>query len=141
MGPYTIDSLLGQGGMGSVYKAFHKDKAEQALAVKVVWGSPLNTSFAQRFRTEWEVLSKMDHPNIAKLYGDVMEDGNNTFFAMEFVDGEKITDYCSDRALDLKSRLELFLNTCRAVKHAHANQIIHRDIKPANILVWNRKGD
>ena len=134
IGPYQIDSLLGQGGMGSVYKVYQNDQ-NHPLALKVVWANPLDASFTKRFKTEWAVLSKMRHPHIAQLYGEVMQEGQNTFFAMEFVDGVQITRYCKDKSLNLNSRLALFLDVCDAVNHAHSNQIIHRDIKPGNILV------
>ncbi|MBX2818681.1 MAG: protein kinase [Rhodothermaceae bacterium] len=135
IGPYRIEELIGRGGMGAVYKAYRETGSTHPLAVKVLHRDTNHASLVRRFKIEWQILSSLSHPNIAKLYGTVHVDKGKPFFAMEFIDGIPITSFCDAERLSLTERLQLFLKVCSATRHAHENQIIHRDIKPANVLV------
>ena len=139
MGPrhYRLLRHLGEGGMGTVYLAERCDgDFTQQVALKLLTaaaeGSPILT---ERFSQERKLLARLEHPGIARLLdGGALADGK-PFLAMEYVQGERIDVWCDRRALDLPSRIALFLRVCAAVEYAHRNLIIHRDIKPANILV------
>ena len=137
IGPYRIERLLGEGGMGMVYLA-HRDDGEfhQRVALKLVRRSlHLDSRIVRRFREERRMLAALSHPGIARLFDGGLTGDNLPYFAMEFVEGLSIDRYCTARALTVEERLELFARVCDAVAHAHGKQIIHRDIKPSNILV------
>jgi len=136
VGPYRLVRQLGRGGMGTVYLAERVDgQFRQTVALKLIrWGLDTDETLA-RFASERQILADLDHPNIARLYdGGVTEDGR-PYFAMEYVEGEPITDYCDRHQFSITQRLALFRTVCRAVQHAHRNLIVHRDLKPSNILV------
>lgn len=134
---YRILRLLGEGGMGMVYLAERYDQGmSQQVALKFLHaaaqGSPV---LNERFSQERRLLARLEHPGIARLLdGGVMDDGK-PFLAMEFVEGERIDQWCDQRRLTLNERIEVFLKVCDAVEFAHRSLVIHRDIKPANILV------
>jgi serine/threonine protein kinase len=133
LGPYRVESLLGAGGMGSVYLATHVNFRGPA-ALKILSDS-FSPERRARFEYEKRHLGQLNHPSIAQIFhADVHADGT-LFFAMEFVDGKPIGRYCDDEALTLRSRIELLLRICEAVQAAHSKGIIHRDIKPSNVLV------
>lgn len=134
VGPYQLDSLIGSGGMGSVYRAHRADgRFEQTVAIKLVLSA--HPGLRERFRNEQGILAGLRHPAIAQLLdGGETEDGI-PFIAMEFVDGVPITDYCRAHLPDARSRVRLLLDVADALAHAHRNLVIHRDIKPSNILV------
>lgn len=136
VGPYRIEAELGRGGMGVVYRAFRVDGAfQQEVALKVTRRSAAAPAVLDRFRRERQILALLNHPNIARILdGGATPDGR-PFFVMELVSGENIAAYCAKRKLPLRKRLELFLQACAAVAHAHRFLIIHRDLKPANIMV------
>ena len=137
VGPYRVERLIGEGGMGSVYLAHRDDgQFDQRVALKLVRrGLHLDSRIVRRFREERQILAALNHPGIARLLdGGLTEDGL-PFFAMEYVDGMPIDRYCDERGLSIDARLELFARVCDAVAHAHEKQIVHRDIKPSNILV------
>ena len=137
VGPYRIERLIGEGGMGSVYLARRDDgEFDQRVAVKLVRrGLHLDSRIVRRFREERQILATLTHPGIARLLdGGLTEDGL-PFFAMEFVEGVPIDRYCDARGSTVDERLELFARVCDAVAHAHGKQVVHRDIKPSNILV------
>ncbi len=136
IGPYRVAGELGRGGMGQVLLAERADgDFEQRVALKIVRGGLNRGEIARRFRHERRILARLRHPNIATLHdGGVTEDGL-PYFAMEFVEGTRITDYCDEHRLDLEARVELFEAVCRAVQHAHRNLVVHRDLKPSNVLV------
>jgi Tol biopolymer transport system component/tRNA A-37 threonylcarbamoyl transferase component Bud32 len=142
VGPYRIEQVIGQGGMGTVFLA-HRDDGEfdQRVALKLVRRGPhLDARVVRRFREERQILAALNHPGIARLLdGGIAEDGL-PFFAMEYVEGETITEYCDRRALGIEERLALFVRVCDALAHAHEKYIVHRDIKPSNILV-TREGN
>jgi tetratricopeptide (TPR) repeat protein len=137
IGSYRILREIGRGGMGTVYLAERADDQYQRLvAVKLLpaW-SARNERLVRRFVDERQILAALDHPDIARLFdGGVTTDGL-PWFAMEYVDGVPIDQYCKARDLTIESRLELFCRVCSAVQYAHRNLVVHRDLKPANILV------
>ena len=137
VGPYRVERLIGEGGMGSVYLAQRADgEFDQRVALKLVrTGLHLDSRIVRRFRDERQMLAALNHPAIARLLdGGLTEDGL-PFFAMEYVDGLSIDRYCDAHDLGIEQRLTLFAQVCDAVAHAHGKQIVHRDIKPSNILV------
>ena len=140
IGRYRILEVLGQGGMGIVYLGEQTEPIHRQVAVKVIRASRLDKQFTHRFEAERQALARMSHPCIAQVYeaGDT-EDGQ-LFFAMEHVPGEPITDYCDREHLPIEARLDLFVEVCRGIHHAHQKGILHRDIKPANILVATEQG-
>jgi serine/threonine-protein kinase len=134
IGPYRLDSLLGSGGMGSVYRAHRVDgRFEQTVAIKLVLSA--HPGLRDRFRNEQGILAGLKHPAIAQLLdGGETEDGT-PFIAMEFVEGVSITDYCRAHLPDAEARVRLMIEVADALAHAHRNLVVHRDIKPSNILV------
>lgn len=134
IGAYVLDDLLGAGGMGTVYRAHRVDgRFEQTVAIKLVLTA--HRGLRERFRKEQEILAGLRHPAIAQLIdGGEAEDGT-PYLAMEYVDGEPITDYCRGNLPDVGGRVRLMLRVAGALAHAHRNLVIHRDIKPSNILV------
>jgi eukaryotic-like serine/threonine-protein kinase len=136
IGPYRILRQIGRGGMGRVYLAARADQAfDKHVAIKVVERGLDTEDMIRRFRSERQILARLDHPNITRILdGGATEDGL-PFLVMEYVEGEPIDQYCDARGLDVTGRLKLFQGVCAAVHYAHQNLIIHRDIKPANLLV------
>jgi serine/threonine-protein kinase len=136
VGAYVIESELGRGGMGSVWRARRiDDRFESTVAVKFLHASWIGLEGAERFRAEGQLLGRLDHPNIARLIDAGVLDGAEPYLVIEYVEGEPIDAYCDRNALDVRSRVTLFLDVLAAVAHAHNHLIIHRDIKPANIFV------
>ena len=136
VGPYRLKRELGAGGMADVWLAERADGAfARDVALKLPLISRLRRDLAQRFTRERDILARLEHPHIARLYdAGVTEDGL-PYLAMEYVAGQPITEYCDAHRLDITARLKLFLQVLEAVQFAHANLIIHRDLKPSNILV------
>ena len=138
VGPYRIAGLLGEGGMGRVYRAERTDGAfERTVALKLVRRSLAlaGADVAERLRRERDVLASLEHPNIARLYGGGETPDGVPWVAMELVDGEPITAYARARALSVSARVALAVDVCRAVEHAHRRLVVHRDIKPSNVFV------
>jgi serine/threonine protein kinase/tetratricopeptide (TPR) repeat protein len=137
-GPYRLIRELGHGGMGTVYLAVRDDDAfQKRVAIKVLKRGMDTEAIVRRFRHERQILASLEHPHIASLLdGGTTRDGR-PYFAMEYVEGQPITDYCDARQLDTTARLDLFRKVCAAIQYAHQNLIIHRDIKPANVLVMD----
>ncbi len=136
IGPYRLLRELGQGGMGVVWLAERADGApKRPVALKLPILSLHDRTMADRFARERDILAQLAHPCIARLYDAGVTHGGQPYFALEYVEGEKITTYCDTRRLGLKQRLQLFLQVLSAAQHAHTNLIVHRDLKPANILV------
>jgi non-specific serine/threonine protein kinase/serine/threonine-protein kinase len=136
VGPYQVTEEIGEGGMGSVYRAMRvDDQYQKQVAIKVV-RSGFDTRFAlARFKAERQILANLEHPNIARLLeGGSTEDGQ-PYFVMEYIQGQPLDQYCDDHKLTVTERLQLFRTVCSAVQYAHQNLVIHRDIKPSNILV------
>jgi serine/threonine protein kinase/Tfp pilus assembly protein PilF len=136
VGAYELKSVIGKGGMSTVYAAKRADaQYEQTVAVKVVHQTSLHPRLRARLRAERHILATLDHPCIARLIDSgEMEDGA-PYLVMEYVDGISADVYCDSHTLFIRERLELFLQICAAVQFAHRNLVVHRDIKPANILV------
>lgn len=136
IGAFTILRELGHGGMGSVYLAQRADDSvAQRVAIKIVRPGRLDTATLARFRVERQVLALFNHPNIASLIDlGELEDGA-PYVIMEYVEGVPITDHANSVNCTLAQRLDLFLQVCDAVLHAHRNLVLHRDIKPSNVLV------
>jgi eukaryotic-like serine/threonine-protein kinase len=133
-GPYRILKLLGEGGMGVVYLAQRKDLGTE-VAIKFLrdaWFSPLRR---ERFAQEQRTLAQMNHPSIARLYDASTLDDGTPWFAMEYVDGLPLAEYCRQNRCPIEVRLQLFRSVCEAVQYAHGHAVIHRDLKPSNILV------
>jgi len=141
IGAYRVLHPIGQGGMGTVYLAERADGAfEHRVALKVVRDPLATGAVRRRFQQERNILARLDHPGIARLFDGGVTDDGRPYLVMEFVDGEPITAACVRRQLSLETRLRLFADVCAAVQHAHRNLVIHRDIKPANVLV-NASGE
>ena len=135
-GSYTLDSLLGQGGMGTVWLAHRSDgRYDARVAVKLLNPALLGPGGIGRFRREGHALGRLTHPNIARLIDAGVTQSGQPYLVIEYVEGEAITTWCSARQLGLTARLRLFLDVLAAVAHAHAKFILHRDLKPSNILV------
>ena len=132
---YRIIRKLGAGGMGTVFLAEQFNPIRRNVAVKVIKKGMDSEQVMARFEAERQALAMMDHPNIARVFDAGLTSEGQPFFSMEYVDGVPLTDYCDEHQLDLRRRLELFVQVCNAVQHAHQKGIIHRDLKPANILV------
>jgi len=135
IGPYQVVEEIGHGGMGVVYRAVRADdQFRKEVAIKVVRGGLNDELSLQRFRAERQILANLDHPNIARLLDGGTVDGR-PYVVMEYVQGMPIDEYCDQRKLPVRARLELFGKVCSAVAYAHQRLVIHRDIKPGNILV------
>lgn len=135
LGPFRILRRLGHGGMAEVYLAERRDHGfVQQVALKVI-ARGFNADGVERFERERRIVASLQHPDIARLYDGGVTDDGRPYFALEYVDGEPITEFCDRRRLPLADRLELFIRVVRAVQYAHANLLVHRDLKPDNILV------
>ena len=136
VGPYRLVRELGRGGMGTVFLAERDDDQYHArVAVKLVRPGMDTEFILDRFRRERQTLARLQHPNICRLLDGHTTDTGHPYIVMEYIDGQWLTEYARDRALDVPARLRLFLQVCAAVDYAHRNFIIHRDLKPSNILI------
>jgi len=136
IGAYEVEQLLGEGGMGSVYRARRvAGEIEQQVAIKIARRQVLDDTALARFRLERQVLALLQHPQIATMH-DLGELADGTpYIVMEYVQGRPLLDDVAARGLGLEERLHLFLLLCDAVAYAHRNLVVHRDIKPGNVLV------
>src|SRR4249919_717165 len=136
VGPYRLERMLGEGGMGQVWLAARADGLYQRrVALKLLRPGLVDPNLRLRFTRERQILARLAHPHIARLLDAGVSGDHQPYLALEYIEGEPITDYCRARKLSLESRLDLFHQICDAVSHAHANLIVHRDLKPSNILV------
>jgi serine/threonine protein kinase len=136
IGNYRLVSVLGRGGAGTVYLAERADRQYSAqVAIKVVDTATLHGDLGARFRAERQILASLNHPNIGRLLNAGETEEGQPYLVMEYIDGEQLDRYADRQSLDLRSRLQLFLEICGAVQYAHQNLVVHRDLKPANILV------
>ncbi len=136
VGKYKLLQQIGEGGMGSVWMADQTEPVKRRVAVKLIRverGS--SKTILSRFEAERQAIALMDHPNIAKLLDAGTTEAGQPYFVMELVKGVPLTEYCDTHKLDIPERLNLFMQICSAVQHAHQKGIIHRDLKPTNILV------
>jgi eukaryotic-like serine/threonine-protein kinase len=134
-GPYRILTVLGEGGMGTVYLAEQTEPIRRRVALKVVKLGMDTKQVLARFNHERQVLARMEHSGIARILDAGASSRGRPFFVMDYIEGTCITSYCDRYRLTTAQRLQLFLPVCRAVQHAHNKGIIHRDLKPSNVLV------
>jgi serine/threonine protein kinase len=136
IGPYRLERLLGEGGMGQVWLASRADGLyERRVALKLLRPGLADPNLRLRFTRERQILARLEHAHIARLLDAGISADQQPYLALDYVDGEPITDWCRLRTPSIEARLRLFLQVCEAVSHAHANLIVHRDLKPSNILV------
>jgi serine/threonine protein kinase/WD40 repeat protein len=135
IGPYKLLQQIGEGGMGTVFMAEQMHPVQRKVALKVIKLGMDSRQVIARFEAERQALALMDHPNIAKVLDAGTTEAGRPYFVMELVNGVPITNYCDERQLTPRQRLELFLPVCQAVQHAHHKGIIHRDLKPSNVMV------
>ena len=135
IGRYKLLQRLGEGGCGVVYMAEQEVPVRRRVALKIIRLGMDTESVIARFGAERQALALMDHPNIAHVLDAGATETGRPYFVMELVRGSKITEYCNEHHLDTRQRLDLFIQVCHAIQHAHQKGVIHRDIKPSNILV------
>ena len=140
IGPYRVLEVLGEGGMGIVYLAQQDKPIRRRVAIKVLKAGMDTREVLARFEAERQMLSVMDHPNIARALDAGETHRGRPYFVMELVKGEPIARYCDRHQLSIPDRLKLLVPVCRAIQHAHHKGIIHRDLKPSNILVTSIDG-
>src|ERR1022692_10378 len=132
LGPYTLISQIGEGGMGSVWLAERNDgRFERRIAVKFLSVALSGRGGEQRFKREGSILGRLAHEHIAELVDAGVSPAGQPYLILEYVEGDHIDRYCDDRMLNVEARVRLFLDVLVAVAHAHANLIVHRDIKPS----------
>lgn len=135
VGAYTIERLLGRGGMGEVWLASrHDGRFEGKCAIKLLDAAVHVGLHAERFEREGRFLARLDHPHVARLLDAGTLDGQPCL-TLEYIEGQRIDEYCAERGLSIESRVRLFLDVVSAVAHAHAQLVVHRDLKPSNVLV------
>jgi serine/threonine protein kinase len=134
-GNFRLLSKLGEGGMGQVWLAEQTSPVRRQVALKLIKAGMYDEAIVQRFKAERQSLAIMDHPAIAKVFEAGTTPQGQPYLVMEYVAGLPITDYCDQKKLGIRQRLELFVQACEGVQHAHQKAIIHRDLKPPNILV------
>ncbi|MBN2566243.1 MAG: protein kinase, partial [Candidatus Eisenbacteria bacterium] len=140
IGSYKILQEIGEGGFGVVYLAEQEEPIRRRVALKIIKLGMDTRDVIARFEAERQALAMMDHPNIAKVHDAGATEAGRPYFVMELVKGVPITEYCDVNNLTTRERLELFMEVCRALQHAHQKGVIHRDVKPSNILVTLHDG-
>lgn len=137
IGAYTLQSTIGYGGMGSVWKATRSDgRFEGEAALKLLNAALVGRGGEERFKREGTILARLTHPNIARLIDAGVSTTGQPYLVLELIDGGRHIDaYCDDERLSVEERIRLFLDVQAAVSHAHANLVVHRDLKPSNVLV------
>jgi eukaryotic-like serine/threonine-protein kinase len=140
VGPYQLTDRLGDGGLGDVYLAEQEEPIRRKVALKLIKAEMNTPEVAARFEAEIRAVGILDHPNIARaLDAGTVGDGR-PYCVMEYIPGISITDYCDRNRLTVRERLQMFVQVCRAIQHAHQKGIIHRDIKASNVLVTVQDG-
>jgi eukaryotic-like serine/threonine-protein kinase len=132
---YRLVMKLGEGGMGQVWLAEQTAPVRRQVALKLIRAGMCDDTMLHRFQSERQSLAIMDHPSIAKVFDAGATPDGQPYFVMEYVQGLPVTDYCDQKKLGIRERLELFMQVCEGVQHAHQKAIVHRDLKPANVLV------
>ncbi len=137
VGAYTIDSLIGRGGMGEVWLALRSDgRFEGKFALKFLDSFAASAvALDQAFRREGRLLARLSHLHIARLIDAGVTSGGRPYLVLEYIDGERIDRYCESHSLGIEARVRLLLDVLSALAHAHSNLVVHRDIKPSNVLV------
>ena len=141
IGRYKLLEKIGEGGFGVVYMAEQIEPVQRKVALKIIKPGMDTKEVIARFEAERQALALMDHPNIAKVLDGGATEAGRPYFVMELVKGIPITDYCDQKSLSTTERLQLFIQVCHAVQHAHQKGIIHRDLKPSNVLVTLHDGE
>ncbi len=137
---YELIEIIGEGGMGTVYRANQIEPVKRQVALKLIRRGFDSKAVLARFDAERQALALMDHPHIARVYDGGSTPTGEPFFVMELVTGVALTEYCDANKLSVDARLKLFVSTCEAVQHAHQKGVIHRDLKPGNVLVTEVDG-
>jgi serine/threonine protein kinase/tetratricopeptide (TPR) repeat protein len=140
IGPYRLVEVIGEGGMGVVYRAEQTSPIRRDVALKLIRRGLDTDRIIARFQSERQALARMDHPSIARVFDAGTSADGRPYFVMELVHGVPITDFCDRERLTLRERVDLMIAVCLAVQHAHQKGIIHRDLKPSNILVARQDG-
>jgi serine/threonine protein kinase len=140
IGRYRLLEQIGEGGCGVVFMAEQEEPVRRRVALKIIKPGMDTRSVIARFEAERQALAMMDHPNIARVFDAGCTDTGRPYFVMELVRGARLTEYCDRYRLTTSNRLQLFIEVCQAVQHAHQKGIIHRDLKPSNILVTLHDG-
>src|SRR5205085_7735545 len=130
IGPWLLVEEIGQGGMGTVYRAVRNEEFHREAAIKIVSRGMDTELLLRRFRTERQILANLEHPYIARLLDGGTTPTGLPYFVMEYVQGVPLTEYCDIKRLGITERIELFRKVCSAVDYAHHNLIVHRDLKP-----------
>ena len=140
IGPYKLAEEIGEGGMGLVFVAEQEHPVRRRVALKVIKPGLDTRQVIARFEAERQALALMDHPNVARVLDAGATESGRPYFVMELIRGVPITVYCDQCELTTRERLELFIQVCQGVQHAHQKGIIHRDVKPTNVLVAMQDG-
>lgn len=140
IGNYKLLQKLGEGGFGTVWLAEQEAPVRRRVALKIIKLGMDTREMVARFEQERQALALMDHPNVARVFDGGATPSGRPFFVMEYVRGQKITEFCDAARLTTEARLRLFATVCHAIQHAHQKGLIHRDLKPSNILVMQHDG-
>ncbi len=140
IGLYTLRQRIGEGGFGDVWQAEQFEPVHRKVALKILKQGMDTREVIARFELERQALAVMEHPHIARVFDAGATTAGRPYFVMEYVEGEPITSYCDHRAMALDDRLQLFVQVCAAVQHAHTKGVVHRDLKPGNVLVGEHEG-
>ncbi|MFM9997259.1 MAG: tetratricopeptide repeat protein [Phycisphaerales bacterium] len=140
IGNYVIRERIGEGGFAEVFLATQTEPVRRDVAVKLLRSGVGAGRVIERFDAERQTLAVLHHPNIATIFDAGVTENGRPYFVMEHIAGRPITRYCDERRLDLRARLGLFMDVCRAVQHAHHKGVIHRDLKPSNVMVTEVDG-
>ncbi|MCY2954924.1 MAG: serine/threonine-protein kinase, partial [Planctomycetota bacterium] len=140
IGQYRLLEPLGEGGMGTVFKAEQRSPVKRTVALKLIKPGFDTAEVIARFESERQALARMDHPHVAKVLDAGADDLGRPYFVMEYVPGVPITQFADTNKLSIKQRLELFTQVCDAIAHAHTKAVIHRDIKASNVMAYMADG-
>jgi len=140
IGRYRLVEVVGEGGMGVVYKAIQTEPVKRDVALKIIKPGMDTREVVARFEAERQALAMMDHQGVAHVLDGGGTESGRPYFVMELVEGTPITEYCDACQYSTRERLALFVDVCQAIQHAHQKGVIHRDLKPSNILVTTVDG-
>jgi serine/threonine protein kinase/tetratricopeptide (TPR) repeat protein len=140
IGRYKLLEQIGEGGFAVVFMAEQETPVRRKVALKIIKAGMDTKQIVARFEAERQALAMMDHSSIAKVFDAGATEAGRPYFVMELVKGIPITNYCDQHDLSIAQRLDLFMQVCQAVQHAHQKGVIHRDLKPTNVLVSTHDG-